>query len=151
PKKVRKRRALPPVAERPMLWKELYIERVASLGRFGRWVGWLLTLGIGGSSLVLAGLMAYAACFAPASDLALVASNALSIIVGGFSGTLLGWLLQWGIGLRAAVSVASERERGTWDALLMSPLTPSEIAVAKVVGSLYALRYMAIAMLMAWT
>ena len=48
-----------------MLWKELFIERVASLGRFGRWLGALLTLVIGGGSLVLAGMMVYSAFFAP--------------------------------------------------------------------------------------
>ena len=25
--------------DRPMLWKELYIERVGTLGRFGKWLG----------------------------------------------------------------------------------------------------------------
>ena len=108
-----------------MLWKELFIERVASLGRFGRWVGVLLTLAIGGGSFVLAAMMVYSAYFAPDSDLGLAGVSTRSrLVLGGFAGTLLGWLLQWGVGLRAAVSIASERERGTWDALLMSPLKP---------------------------
>jgi ABC-type Na+ efflux pump permease subunit len=149
--KVVRRRKAPVVGERPMLWKELYIERVASLGRFGRWVGALLTLAIGGGSLVLAGMIVYSGLFAPSSDLYSVASDTLSAVLGGFMGTLLGWLLQWGIGLRAAVSIASERERATWDALLMSPLKPGEISVAKLLGSIYALRYLAAAMLLAWT
>src|SRR5262249_1050653 len=76
-------------------------------------------------------------------------SDTLKFLLGGFLGTLLGWLLQWGVGLRAAVSIASERERGTWDALLMTTLVPSEISIAKLVGSLYALRYLAAAMLLA--
>ena len=63
----------------------------------------------------------------------------------------MGWLLQWAVGLRAAVSIASERERGTWDALLMSPLEPGEIVRAKLFGSLYALRWMVGAMILAWT
>ncbi len=42
-----------------MLWKELYIERVGTLGRFGRWLGVLLTVGIGGGSLVLAGIIVW--------------------------------------------------------------------------------------------
>ncbi len=141
----------PPVLERPMLWKEMYIERVASLGRFGRWLGLLLTFVIGGGSLVAAGILAYSAYFAPESDVSSVAIDTLAALVGGFAGTLLGWLLQWGVGLRAAVSIASERERATWDALLMTPLRPGEITVAKLVGSLYALRYLAGAMLLAWT
>ena len=149
--KVVRRKQTPPVGERPMLWKELFIERVASLGRFGRWVGALLTLAIGGGSLVLAGMMVYSGYFAPDSGLLSMASDTLSTMLSGSAGILLGWLLQWGIGLRAAVSIASERERATWDALLMSPLRPAEISVAKLLGSLYALRYLAAAMLLAWT
>ncbi len=149
--KLVRRKKAPPVGERPMLWKELYIERVTSLGRFGRWVGVLLTLAIGGGSLVLAGMMVSSVYFSPDAGLFSLASDTLATLVGGFAGTLLGWLLQWGIGLRAAVSIASERERATWDALLMSPLKPAEISVAKLIGSLYALRYLAAAMLMAWT
>ncbi len=63
--KTRNRKKAPAVGERPMLWKEMFIERVASLGRFGRWLGFLLTLLIGGGSIVLAGMMAYGACLGP--------------------------------------------------------------------------------------
>ena len=128
------RRKAPPVRERPMLWKELFIERVASLGRFGRWVGALLAIGIGGGSLVLAGMIVYGGYFAPDSDLVSMASDTFSTVFGGFAGTLFCWLLELGIGLRAAVSIASERERATWDAILMSPLKPAEISVAKLAG-----------------
>jgi len=149
--KTGRRKKAPPVRERPMLWKELYIERVASLGRFGRWLGVLITLGIGGGSIVLAAMIVFGTFISPGSDLSAIASRALGLLLNGFAGTMLGWLLQWGVGLRAAVSIASERERATWDALLMSCLVPSEITVAKLFGSLYALRYMAAAMLLAWT
>ena len=126
--KTGKRRKAPPVRERPMLWKELYIERVASLGRFGRWLGVSAHARHrrrqprpGGDD----GLFGYFS--ARFRSWRRWASSILSVVLGGFAGTLLGWLLQWGVGLRAAVSIASERERGTWDALLMSPLDPSEI------------------------
>jgi ABC-type Na+ efflux pump permease subunit len=149
--KTRTRRKAPPVRERPMLWKELFIERVASLGRFGRWLGVSLTIVIGGGSLVLAAMIAYSAIFPSESLMASWARSILSVVLGGFAGTLLGWLLQWGVGLRASVSIASERERATLDALLMSPLTPREIGLSKLIGSLYALRWLAAAMLLAWT
>jgi ABC-type transport system involved in multi-copper enzyme maturation permease subunit len=42
----------------------------------------------------------------------------------------------------AAASVAGERERGSWTALLASPLTGWEIARAKVVGVLWAMRWL---------
>ncbi len=56
-KKSRRRLWVPAVGEKPMLWKELYIERVGTLGRFGRWMGALVTLAIGGGSLVLAAII----------------------------------------------------------------------------------------------
>jgi ABC-type transport system involved in multi-copper enzyme maturation permease subunit len=72
-------------------------------------------------------------------------------VLAGGSATFMGWMLQWAIGLRASVSIASERERATWDALLMSPLEAREIVRAKVAGSLYALRWMVAAMVLAMT
>ena len=135
-----------------MLWKELYIERVGTLGRFGRWLGVLITVfdrrrqpgaRRRSSSRTSSGRVT--------TDWSLWATNVLSVVFTDASGRFMGWLLQWAIGLRAAVSIASERERGTWDALLMSPLEPGEIVRAKLSGSLYALRWMAGAMVLAWT
>jgi ABC-type transport system involved in multi-copper enzyme maturation permease subunit len=146
-----RRRRVPPPGERPMLWKELYIERVGSLGRFGRWLGALITGSIGLGSLVVAAIILWSLLVRPDPQLSAWSTGVLELLLSGFAGTAMGWLLQWGVGLRGAVSVASERERGTWDALLMSPLAPAEIGRAKVYGSLHALRYMAGAMVLAWT
>jgi hypothetical protein len=55
------------------------------------------------------------------------------------------------MGLRAAVAVASERERGTWEGLILSPLEGREIVLAKIYGSLYSLRWFAVAIIVAWT
>jgi ABC-type transport system involved in multi-copper enzyme maturation permease subunit len=44
----------------------------------------------------------------------------------------------------AAASVAGERERGSWTALLTSPLTGWEIARAKVLGVLWGMRWLAL-------
>jgi len=147
----RRGRWVPPLGERPMLWKELSIERVATLGRFGRWLGVLITVSIGGGSLVMAAIILVDLIWGRASGWSVGATNMLSVLLSGASATFMGWLLQWAIGLRAAVSIASERERGTWDALLMSPLEPGEIVRAKLFGSLFALRWMAGAMVLAWT
>jgi ABC-type transport system involved in multi-copper enzyme maturation permease subunit len=134
-----------------MLWKELYIDRVGTLGRFGRWLGILITALIGGGSLVL-GILILSPLVSPGgADFSLWAMNVLTVSLSDANGRFMGWLLQWAIGLRAAVSIASERERGTWDALLMSPLKPGEIVWAKLSGSLNALRWMAGAMVLAWT
>jgi hypothetical protein len=68
----------------------------------------------------------------------------------GQTGILLVCLIQWAIGLRAGVSISSERERGTWDALLTSPLSGREIVVAKLWGSLYAIRWLILSAYLAW-
>jgi ABC-type transport system involved in multi-copper enzyme maturation permease subunit len=150
-KKSRRPLLVPALGERPMLWKELYIERVGTLGRFGRWLGVLITFSIGGGSLILAAIILSDRIWPRSDGSSVGAANFLSIIFTGASATFMGWLLQWAIGLRAAVSIASERERATWDALLMSPLGPGEIVRAKLFGSLYALRWMVAAMVVAFT
>ncbi len=150
-KKSRRPLRVPPLGERPMLWKELYIERVGTLGRFGRWLGVLITVSIGGGSLVLAAMIVSDLLWPRPDGWSVGASSFFSVFLTGASATFMGWLLEWAIGLRAAVSIASERERGTWDALLMSPLEPGEIVRAKVFGSIHALRWMVAAVLLAWT
>jgi ABC-type transport system involved in multi-copper enzyme maturation permease subunit len=150
-KKSRRGAWVPALGDRPMLWKELYIERVGTLGRFGRWMGILITMSLGGGSLALAAIIAWDLAWGGRSESSMWATNFLSVILKGASGRFMGWLLQWAIGLRAAVSIASERERGTWDALLMSPLQAGEIVRAKVWGSMHALRFMVAAMVVAWT
>ena len=150
-KKSRRRIWVPALGDRPMLWKELYIERVSSLGRFGRWLGALITVLIGGGSLALGGIIVWSLFVRGDTDWSGWATSVLAGSLLSANGVFMGWLLQWAIGLRAAVSIASERERATWDALLMSPLQPGEIVRAKLSGSLNALRWMAGAMLLAWT
>ena len=63
----------------------------------------------------------------------------------------IGFLIQCAIGLRAAVTISSERERGTWDALLTSPLEGTEIVRGKLWGSLYALKWLIGSAVLAWT
>jgi ABC-type transport system involved in multi-copper enzyme maturation permease subunit len=150
-KKSKRPRWVPLLGDRPMIWKELYIERVGTLGRFGRWLGVLITVAVGGGSLVLGAVILLDIFWPRADGFAVQATNFFSVVLSGAGATFMGWLLQWAIGLRAAVSIASERERGTWDALLMSPLQPREIVPAKVLGSVHALRWMAAAMVIAWT
>jgi hypothetical protein len=135
---------------RPMLWKELFIERVATLGRFGRWAGSLLTAGLLGVSLGLTGVIVADALFLNRPGLAAWALDLMHVWVGEY-GFVLGFLLECAIGLRAGVSISSERERGTWDALLTSPLDAGEIVRGKLWGSLYALRWLIVATFLAWT
>ena len=141
-KKSRHRLWVPGLGDRPMLWKELYIERVGTLRRFGRWMGSLITVLIGGGSLVLGAMILISLFWRGETDWSLWATNTLAAacrtaMEDSWAGCPVA------IGLRAAVSIAAERERGTWDALLMSPLEPGEIVRAKLSGNLNALRWMA--------
>ena len=147
-RRVRRRwgRRVPPVGERPMLWKELHIERAGSMGRVGGWIGGLLVAWLALGSLTLGLMVARAG----SSDNAPWAVATLAAWYGG-PAFLISFLIQWSIGLRAGVAIASERERGTWDGLLTSPLTGAEIIRGKLWGSLHALRWLIVAALLAWT
>ena len=151
-KKSRRPLWVPPLGERPMLWKELYIERVGTLGRFGRWLGVLITVAIGGGSLVLAAVILVRLRLA--ADRRLGRSGRPTSCRRSYpqSGDV-----SWA-GCSSGRSACGPRSRSprsasgaTWDALLMSPLQAGEIVRAKLFGSLYALRWMVAAMVLAWT
>jgi hypothetical protein len=129
-----------------MLWKELFIERAAALGGVGWWIGALLVVLLGGGSILLAVLILDGAFVSRT-----VAQRILGLFFSGYAATVIGLLIQWAVGLRAAVAISSERERGTWDALLTSPLEGPEIIWAKLWGSLHALRWLFAAAAVAWT
>lgn len=142
----RRRRRVPAVVDRPMLWKELYIER----DEFGRWLRFLLTAVLGTAAVVLAAANGVAHWVPSQRSEAVALVDSLSLLIG-MTSTFVLWLLQWSIGLRAAGTISLERERGTWDALLATPMTGREIIGSKVAGSLYALRWLAFVTLVAWT
>jgi ABC-type Na+ efflux pump permease subunit len=141
---------VPPVGEDPMLWKELFIERAGTLGRFGNVLGAIVILLLAGTSTLLAVLIAWQLWVRGDATAADSSTGLLDLWVGR-SAPAFGWLIQWAIGLRAAVAIATERERGTWDALLTSPLDGTEIVRGKLWGSLYALRGLLAATWWAWT
>ncbi len=150
-RRAKRRVWVPPMNdERPMLWKELHIERVGTLGRAGRWIGGLLVLWLALGSLSLAGCAAWGYFVDPDPSWITGAVTQSSLWYGG-SAMFIGFLIQWAIGLRAAVTISSERERGTWDALLTSPLEGTEIVRGKLWGSLWALKWLIGSALLAWT
>lgn len=145
----RRLRRVPEVGDRPMLWKELHIERGGSIGGFGRWIGLLCMLFLVVASTVT-GLLILRELMIR-KDLA--EANRWTTIMSQLiadSATFFGVLVQLAVGLRAAVSIANERERMTWDGLLTSPLEGREIVWSKLWGSLYALRWLVVAILYAW-
>ena len=145
-----RRFAIPPVDEvRPMLWKELHVERAAALGWFGRILGILMFLYLVVGSLSLAAM----ACWALWSAGEGPRFDDITTLMGRLYDSpslLFSFLIQLTVGLRAAVTISSERERSTWDALLTSPLMGREIIVGKLWGGLYAMRWLLGGTLLAW-
>jgi ABC-type transport system involved in multi-copper enzyme maturation permease subunit len=108
----------------------------------------LVTLLFVGSAIVATSLT-WSALFPPGEPLVIDAEEAIAGLIAAASTPLL-WFLQWAVGLRAAGVVSVERQRHTWDALLVSPLEGREIVWAKTWGSLYALRWLLAATAVAW-
>lgn len=141
---------IPAVDEgRPMLWKELYIERIGALGWFGRVLGVLLMIYLVAGTAIVAGLALWNLFYRHDETSYDRYVTMLSRLYED-PAFLVSILIQLAIGLRAAVTISSERERGTWDALLTSPLSGREILVGKLLGSLHSLRYFLAAIVVSW-
>jgi ABC-type transport system involved in multi-copper enzyme maturation permease subunit len=141
---------VPPLGDRPILWKELHIERAGSLGRVGKWLGAIVVAYLVLGSTILAGNIAW---YAFAAGEPLIADQ-YRVLLGQWitdGAWFVSALIQAAVAARAAVAISSERERGTWDGLLTSPLEGKEIIRGKLWGSLHALRVLFLAALWAWT
>lgn len=142
---------VPDVGEKPMLWKELFIERANTLGKFGAVVGVGLLVYLSLGSVGVAAAQAYFTWIEPDGSRAAAVGSLMGWLYGGWAAMVLGFLIEAAVGLRAGVTIASERERNTWDGLLTSPLDGREIVNGKLLGSLYALRWLFAAVFLAWT
>lgn len=142
------RRWAPAVSDRPMLWKELFIESGGSQGAISRWLTRLFICSIVAGGVVVYGALAWRRAVGdPDLPFAVMAVGGVLAV----SATYVTWLIQWATGMRAAGMVNGERQRSTWDAILVSPLEGPEIIYGKVCGSLYSLRYLALATLFGWS
>jgi ABC-type transport system involved in multi-copper enzyme maturation permease subunit len=119
---LRKRR--PRVGNCPLLWKELHAEPIF---RFGM------------ASMVVAGSLGIVGTlFAGYFFLTLILFGEMQGFQIGV--TALACLLLLAIGLRAAGSIRGERERGTLESLLTTPLGTRSILGAKWIGSILSVR-----------
>ena len=133
-RRIRRRPLLfrPAIGNRPALWKEVFIE--ASTARLGS-VGWLV-LGAFLVLFVVLTIYQFLESLQPS----------YSPFVDSFTwfvtwmGTLVGSILLLLILARAAAGITGEKERDTWNALMSTPLTGNEILVAKMLGSIWAVR-----------
>jgi ABC-type transport system involved in multi-copper enzyme maturation permease subunit len=142
-----RRRKVTEIDRWPMLWKELQFESYNNLGSFGKWLNRLLAgLLLTGAALIV---LKFVWDFGRGTSLASVDYYAATAIGG--SATFVLWLAQWTIGLRAAATIGVERQRSTWDAVLTTPLDGYEIVLAKICGALHAMRWLLVAICLAWT
>ena len=132
-----------------MLWKEMHVERSSALGGFGKVLGIFVLTYLAVGSLALAAFALSLRFWSPRPT-GLDGVTSLIDRMYGDTGGLFTLLMALAVGLRASVAVSSERERGTWEALLTSPLGGREILGGKLWGSLHGLRWLFASVLLAW-
>jgi len=137
-KGVRSIRRRPRVGRHPMIWKEVFAEGGLRLNSLGR---------------IVAGVLVCAG-FLPAAIILWVfidgrtghmtwheVGEAMNAFQMRFVGTVVACLMLLAVVVRAAGSVRSERERGTFDELLTTRLTNSEILFGKWLGAVLSVRW----------
>lgn len=144
----RRRRLLqflrPEPGNNPMLWKELFAEPAASrLGLLGRLAVAIIVLGVVGTSLYQ---FLWFVFDASGRGYALNMFIGYTMATTGFLGC--GSLLL--IAARAAASITSEKERESWSSLISTSLTPSDIILAKTLGSIFAMRGFLLLLAFVW-
>lgn len=144
-KKAGRRRTLwpalrPAVWNRSLVWKEMFIE--PAMGRLG-WIGRLALFGLLTALFAWWGLALYVSYGQPWSE-----RNAMGMTIA-FACCLesFGVLLA---AARAATAVTSEKERDSWVMLLSTPLVGSAILGSKILGNLFAVRWIVAAVLVLW-
>ncbi|MFO0807888.1 MAG: ABC transporter permease subunit [Gemmataceae bacterium] len=131
----------PPIRNRPVLWKELYCESKPRQ----RWLALLFTRWF------------FVASFLPAwVIIVLLLDNSFSKLASytllglRYGGTLVACGLIVRVGLQAARSIGSERDRETFDSMMTTALEPDEIVNGKWWGSFLSGRWMVVWLLVHW-
>ncbi len=129
------------VGDEPLRWKEQQVEGIAPLPSLRAIPRWLGVTGIGVATVLLSGLNLWAcAPLVKAFTLAdviealqrtdrTVAGNAF--FVQGIVAMLIASLV---VGIRASGAISGEKERQTWEALLLTPLHTRELVRGKLGG-----------------
>jgi ABC-type transport system involved in multi-copper enzyme maturation permease subunit len=137
-------RRRPPVGNQPMLWKETYSGARMSADWLGRIaLGLLVTF-----SFVPAVWIGYYAYFEP-----LVIGNDLPRWMNGYvrvAGSIVACVCLLAVALRASSSVTGERERQTWDSVLVTPLESNAILFGKWLGAILSMRWAAVWLAAIW-
>ena len=147
----RRKRRRPPVFDRPMIWKEVFIEGGIRLN----WLGRIFLLVVVVATLLPPAFLIVKhwdeLCLFWASQLGwsnrliwkwehFGLTHAMNEYVR-LAGTAVACLLLLGVAVRASTSIGSERDRQTLDALLASPLDSNAILFGKWLGAILSVRW----------
>ncbi len=127
-----------PIGQWPLLWKEMYIGRTRSQNAWTTRLAMLIMVGAISALAVWMAVqtMQYAGLFGGQRMLVeayLDMANPLAAVLATL-GILV--LAAW-----SAAAITTEKERDTWVSLLCTTLSPKEIIAGKIVGTLYAARW----------
>jgi ABC-type transport system involved in multi-copper enzyme maturation permease subunit len=118
----------PPVTDKPLWWKEQHVEPlldVLALRRLPRWAAaWAV--------FVITVINSVGILFLTRSG-----SAVTGFALQGFAVVFMASLV---VGVRTSASVCGEREHGTWEALLLTPLTAKQLIRGKLWGTINAAR-----------
>jgi ABC-type transport system involved in multi-copper enzyme maturation permease subunit len=139
-----------PVQDEPIRWRERHVEGLAptpGLRRIPQWLGVTAIAGLTTISSLLilvlslppririGDLILALARFQPARLAALMPNASDGFLIQGLAVMLLASLV---VGIRCSGAVTGERERRTWEALLLTPLSAKEMIRGKLWGILTA-------------
>jgi ABC-type transport system involved in multi-copper enzyme maturation permease subunit len=139
----RRRRPMPACGDKPMLWKEYYLgaDRPARAGL------WLALVAFGFMTFVYSGPFAYRYPLAldeffrygystgPRGNDAFMRSIFFGQVA--YFSVMLYVVALVAIAIESASAIAREREAGTWEGLLATPLDAAEIIRAKAIGAIF--------------
>jgi ABC-type transport system involved in multi-copper enzyme maturation permease subunit len=135
-----------PIDDEPVRWRELHVEGLAPNPTLRRIPQWLAIVILGGATLISSLTILYLAMAPTASVVdvlqalmqlnvrkvtALVPNATTGFLVQAVVVMLLASLI---VGVRCAGAITQERERHTWEALLLTPLSAKQIVRGKLWG-----------------
>jgi ABC-type transport system involved in multi-copper enzyme maturation permease subunit len=139
-----------PIDDEPIRWREQHVEGLALNATFRRIPHWLAIVAVAASATASSLLILHSS-LAPGAGVvdvlqALMQLNVRKVAAlmpgasGGFvlQGVVVMLLASLIVGVRCAGALTQERERGTWEAVLLTPLSAKQIVQGKLWGILRA-------------
>lgn len=130
----------PPVGTNAMIWKEVFAEQsISGLGLIGRIVIAFLFMGI----LAPVGRQFFRVLqgLSRPEDF----QELIAVLT-----TVMGSLYLLVLAARSSTSVTIEKERQSWETLVSTPLSGWDIVIGKILGNIYALRWLLVLMCILW-